>query len=111
MADELRDRMQERRIGRAEWSARRHRLDAGMAAPGTGAERLALAQPVAARWNRRIAENAHHDRTGPGEPGPVRGDLLLVYLSRARVDQADIHQRSEERRVGKECRSRWSPYH
>src|SRR3712207_9499323 len=24
---------------------------------------------------------------------------------------ADIHTRSEERRVGKECRSRWSPYH
>ena len=23
----------------------------------------------------------------------------------------DIHRRSEERRVGKECRSRWSPYH
>ena len=22
-----------------------------------------------------------------------------------------IHMRSEERRVGKECRSRWSPYH
>ncbi len=22
-----------------------------------------------------------------------------------------ITQRSEERRVGKECRSRWSPYH
>ena len=22
-----------------------------------------------------------------------------------------LHQRSEERRVGKECRSRWSPYH
>ena len=22
-----------------------------------------------------------------------------------------IHARSEERRVGKECRSRWSPYH
>ena len=22
-----------------------------------------------------------------------------------------IHRRSEERRVGKECRSRWSPYH
>src|SRR5215813_15006702 len=27
-------------------------------------------------------------------------------------DQADLAiQRSEERRVGKECRSRWSPYH
>ena len=23
----------------------------------------------------------------------------------------DTHVRSEERRVGKECRSRWSPYH
>src|SRR3712207_9231127 len=26
------------------------------------------------------------------------------------VQPADLH-RSEERRVGKECRSRWSPYH
>src|SRR3712207_8580863 len=24
---------------------------------------------------------------------------------------ASVHARSEERRVGKECRSRWSPYH
>ena len=24
---------------------------------------------------------------------------------------SDIAERSEERRVGKECRSRWSPYH
>ena len=23
----------------------------------------------------------------------------------------EMHERSEERRVGKECRSRWSPYH
>ena len=27
------------------------------------------------------------------------------------VDELDISSRSEERRVGKECRSRWSPYH
>ena len=26
-------------------------------------------------------------------------------------DCADFISRSEERRVGKECRSRWSPYH
>ena len=25
--------------------------------------------------------------------------------------QIDREKRSEERRVGKECRSRWSPYH
>src|SRR2546422_11049817 len=28
-----------------------------------------------------------------------------------RVSRADAVDRSEERRVGKECRSRWSPYH
>ena len=27
------------------------------------------------------------------------------------VDAAEDIARSEERRVGKECRSRWSPYH
>ena len=26
-------------------------------------------------------------------------------------DNCTVVQRSEERRVGKECRSRWSPYH
>ena len=26
-------------------------------------------------------------------------------------DDGYFHRRSEERRVGKECRSRWSPYH
>ena len=25
--------------------------------------------------------------------------------------EKEFHLRSEERRVGKECRSRWSPYH
>ena len=33
---------------------------------------------------------------------------ILSYLNNS--DPA-AHQRSEERRVGKECRSRWSPYH
>src|SRR5258708_39902473 len=32
-----------------------------------------------------------------------RGDLLFV-------NGAENQERSEERRVGKECRSRWSPY-
>ena len=27
------------------------------------------------------------------------------------ISEGEIHIRSEERRVGKECRSRWSPYH
>src|SRR3712207_8176417 len=40
---------------------------------------------------------------------------LLERLHGARVvaldDQVELTVRSEERRVGKECRSRWSPYH
>ena len=43
----------------------------------------------------------------------------LVHLSKtnspleAKVDRLEemFKMRSEERRVGKECRSRWSPYH
>ena len=27
------------------------------------------------------------------------------------IDKPLVQYRSEERRVGKECRSRWSPYH
>src|SRR3989449_10255472 len=34
---------------------------------------------------------------------------FLDVLSEPRLD--DTVARSEERRVGKECRSRWSPYH
>src|SRR5256884_7750569 len=39
---------------------------------------------------------------------------LAGVSNRARVGQAEAQvaqMRSEERRVGKECRSRWSPYH
>src|SRR2546427_8201444 len=36
----------------------------------------------------------------------VGGNVLVVA-----VQVGDPAQRSEERRVGKECRSRWSPYH
>ena len=31
--------------------------------------------------------------------------------NRALAELKGIAERSEERRVGKECRSRWSPYH
>src|SRR5690606_42100757 len=47
-----------------------------------------------------------------GEKGSIRWDMenmnnLEVYFH----DDEPGLQRSEERRVGKECRSRWSPYH
>ena len=47
---------------------------------------------------------------------PWRRDLIGRLIARLRDMGAstialDIIFRSEERRVGKECRSRWSPYH
>ena len=38
-------------------------------------------------------------------------DEMLVLDTGSADDTAGIAARSEERRVGKECRSRWSPYH
>ena len=34
-----------------------------------------------------------------------------VYKTKTSVNNKKKAKRSEERRVGKECRSRWSPYH
>ena len=39
----------------------------------------------------------------------IRGLDLRAWLAAIAVNAA--RNRSEERRVGKECRSRWSPYH
>src|SRR3989338_9480570 len=43
---------------------------------------------------------------------PLGGRLSMAnrHLSRSIATQS-LFERSEERRVGKECRSRWSPYH
>jgi len=38
------------------------------------------------------------------------GKVTLQDVLRAQIEQERL-RRSEERRVGKECRSRWSPYH
>ena len=40
--------------------------------------------------------------------------MVLGYPGRGKKEPtstSQISSRSEERRVGKECRSRWSPYH
>ena len=39
-------------------------------------------------------------------------EMRLTAMADAfRIQMDDPAMRSEERRVGKECRSRWSPYH
>ena len=41
------------------------------------------------------------------EKGEITTDTTEIH----RIIRDYYKQRSEERRVGKECRSRWSPYH
>ena len=44
----------------------------------------------------------------------ARHNKLYFELDSPQISDAEydrLMQRSEERRVGKECRSRWSPYH
>src|SRR3546814_4259761 len=57
----------------------------------------------------QIVDEAPSDREGP--PAEPHLNLALGFQPR----EAFSEQRSEERRVGKECvstcRSRWSPYH
>ena len=39
------------------------------------------------------------------------GPVLILFLFCLLAVAPGVADRSEERRVGKECRSRWSPYH
>ena len=42
---------------------------------------------------------------------PDKGALRIQKAKAVILDEEVVAPRSEERRVGKECRSRWSPYH
>src|SRR2546426_8005678 len=60
------------------------------------------------RWRR----TSWRGRSWQGHAAVVRArDDLEVRLGRPDLRRIEAVQRSEERRVGKECRSRWSPYH
>src|SRR5256886_11066428 len=50
---------------------------------------------------------------GADVPCRLGGDEFAIILSDTAQPEARsvAERRSEERRVGKECRSRWSPYH
>ena len=41
----------------------------------------------------------------------VTGEMVIGKYDAEKDCLNEVASRSEERRVGKECRSRWSPYH
>ena len=57
--------------------------------------------------------NVEHVSSGAPGQGPPRPRVILAPSARdlSGATRTGVPDRSEERRVGKECRSRWSPYH
>src|SRR5258708_35134449 len=95
---------------------KRRMLDAGVTAPRVGdfhynGHLLLMRHPGCARALDKY-------RINPGNVGTgKRRDEQFATICKVAVDHAKPVRigvnggRSEERRVGKECRSRWSPYH
>src|SRR2546422_5284787 len=78
----------------------------------TGVQTCAL--PICERRT-RFRGGGHRARPLGGRVGgvgtPQRGGAAPRRVPRLFGDAERRRPRSEERRVGKECRSRWSPYH
>src|SRR3954449_6123392 len=79
---------------------------------GIEAQRATIARFAEAESIEIIAEYVEAE-TGKGAGAAPRAPSLRRAPSRRQVFEIMIRRppRSEERRVGKECRSRWSPYH
>src|SRR5258708_31673961 len=81
----------------------------------TGVQTCAL--PIFKTEHEKLAMDAW--RSPPWVLNDHSEDQFLNFLRRLSSpdgpsdlgDQLPVQMRSEERRVGKECRSRWSPYH
>ena len=81
-----------------------------------------------AEWGRKEIDIAEKEMPGlmsirnkysaekPLKGARITGSLHMTIQTAVLIETltelgADVRWRSEERRVGKECRSRWSPYH
>ena len=66
--------------------------------------------PMREAWSTNVS-----NFTAATEVRPSRRDTeeMLAHVARSESETGEVFLRcrSEERRVGKECRSRWSPYH
>src|SRR6266542_480278 len=80
---------------------------------------LALTSRVVASVAWRIAASANDVAVSAPEPifttlvtaGSCTPAVKEPTFALTKSEVASVANRSEERRVGKECRSRWSPYH
>ena len=80
-----------------------------MTRSGRGSPMAAYSFSRFAPWMRLARCPAAELTTSPlGQPGAAARTARLRRPAERGTSRAE---RSEERRVGKECRSRWSPYH
>ena len=80
---------------------------------GAGVKDLAGLNRLFTAWCERVYHARPHGETGqpPLERWLAGGPFPVPEPARLREAFLWSETRSEERRVGKECRSRWSPYH
>src|SRR3712207_7998277 len=74
----------------------------------TGVQTCALPISIGFRWS-SIFYFSPEERHGIYVISRFRFEYIQVQVRSERITR--VAARSEERRVGKECRSRWSPYH
>src|SRR2546422_8791599 len=67
-------------------------------------------EPVTPEWVRRVIERERPDALLPTMGGQTALNVAMALVKDGTLERFGV-ERSEERRVGKECRSRWSPYH
>src|SRR2546422_10151175 len=94
-------------------------LGAPGAGKGTQAQRLAAQEQIPHVSTGEILRESVTRGTPLGlqakgymDSGKLVPDEVVIGLVREKLTSPECARgRSEERRVGKECRSRWSPYH
>ena len=69
--------------------------------------------PKAPAFNPKVKETiaAFKENNNPKNLNDILNELVRSPLLAPAVFDLQGQPRSEERRVGKECRSQWSPYH
>src|ERR1051326_5226681 len=86
-----------------------------------------LTEGTIIKWHKKPGDKVKKDETlleistdkvDSEIPSPATGVVTKLLFDeqktvevRTVIAEIDTDERSEERRVGKECRSRWSPYH
>jgi cytochrome c2 len=86
-------------------------LFSGRILAGQGVYTTEQAEGGKKSYDRHCAECHHMHLKGSGHGPELAGpNFLAQWGARSTADFISFN-RSEERRVGKECRSRWSPYH